>query len=50
MSKFGVFFGPNTGKYWPEKTPYQDTFHAVDDFAKEIWNHFIYKRLGKGVL
>ena len=20
---------PNTGKYWPEKTPYLDTFHGV---------------------
>ena len=23
-------FSPNTGKYGPEKTPYLDTFHAVD--------------------
>ena len=22
-------FSPNTGKYGPEKTPYLDTFHAV---------------------
>ena len=22
-------FGPNAGKYGPEKTPYLDTFHAV---------------------
>ena len=22
-------FGPNTGKYGPEKTPYLDTFHAA---------------------
>ena len=22
-------FGPNTGKYGPEITPYLDTFHAV---------------------
>ena len=29
MSKYGVFSGPNTGKYGPEKTPYLDTFHAV---------------------
>ena len=27
--KNGVFSGPNTGKYGPEKTPYLDTFHAV---------------------
>ena len=24
-------FGPNTGKYGPQKTPYLDTFHAVID-------------------
>ena len=37
VSKCGVFFGPyfpvfglNTGKYGPEKTPYLDTFHAVE--------------------
>ena len=37
MSKYGVFsgpyfpvFSPNTGKYGPEKTPYLDTFHAVN--------------------
>ena len=36
VSKYGVFsgpyipvFGPNTGKYGPEKTPYVDNFHAV---------------------
>ena len=36
MSKYGVIstlyfpvFSPNTGKYGPEKTPYLDTFHAV---------------------
>ena len=28
-SKYGVFSGPNTGKYGPEKPPYLDTFHAV---------------------
>ena len=29
VSKYGVFSGPNTGKYRPEKTPYLDTFHAM---------------------
>ena len=29
LSKYGVFSGPNAGKYGPEKTPYLDTFHAV---------------------
>ena len=24
-------FSPNTGKYWPEKAPYFDTFHPVQD-------------------
>ena len=29
VSKYGVFSGPNAGKYGPEKTPYLGTFHAV---------------------
>ena len=29
MIKYGVFSGPNPGKYGPEKTPCLDTFHAV---------------------
>ena len=29
VSKYGVFSGPNTGKYGPEKAPYLDTLHAV---------------------
>ena len=29
------FFGLNKGKYGPEKTPYLDTFHAVQ-FSKAI--------------
>ena len=29
VSKYGVFPGPNAGKYGPEKTPYLGTFHAV---------------------
>ena len=39
VAKYGVFsgpyfpvFSPNAGKYGPEKTPYLDTFHAVDQF------------------
>ena len=27
--KYGVFSGPNTGKYGPQKFPYLDTFHSV---------------------
>ena len=37
MSKYGVFSGPNTGKYGPEKTPYLDTFHAVYGFCKHVF-------------
>ena len=29
VSKYGVFSGPNTGKYSPEETRYLDTFHTV---------------------
>ena len=29
VSKYGVFSGPNTGKYGPEKTPCLETFPAV---------------------
>ena len=36
VSKYGVFSGPNTGKYGPKKTPYLDTFHAV--FNTLIWD------------
>ena len=37
VSKYGVFFSPNAGKYWLEKTPYLDTFHAV--LAIEIYKY-----------
>ena len=37
MPKYGIFpglyfpvFSPNTGKYGPEKTPYLNTFQAVE--------------------
>ena len=29
VSKYGVFYGPNTGKYGPEITSYLDTFYTV---------------------
>ena len=29
VSKYGVFFGTNTGKYGTEKNPYLDTYHTV---------------------
>ena len=35
LSKYGVFSGPNAGKYRPEKTPYLDTFHEVVEFICE---------------
>ena len=28
--KYGVFPGPNTEKFGPEKTPYLDNFHTVE--------------------
>ena len=31
---------PNAGKYWPKKTPYLDTFHAV---FLDVWSSHIYK-------
>ena len=34
VSKYGVFSGPNAGKYGPEKTPYLGTFHAVKFFSE----------------
>ena len=30
LSEYGVFSGPNVGKYRPEKTRYLDNFHAVN--------------------
>ena len=33
LSKYGVIFGPNTGKYGPEITPYLDTLHPVKDMG-----------------
>ena len=37
VSKYGIFSGPyfpvfelNTGKYGPDKTPYLDTFYALE--------------------
>ena len=42
VSKYGVIFGlyfphsdcPNARKYWPEITPYLDTFHAVNTLSR----------------
>ena len=36
-TEYGVFPGPNAGKYRPEKTPYLDTFHTVS----VMWHDFI---------
>ena len=30
VSRYGVFSGPNAGKYGPGKTPYLNTFHAME--------------------
>ena len=35
VSKCGVFSGPNTGKFGPEKALYLDTFHGVVHFTCE---------------
>ena len=37
VSIYVVFFGLNTGKYGPEKTPYLDTFHAVEAVFIELF-------------
>ena len=29
-------FSPNVGKYGPEKTPYLDTFHAVNEWTNTV--------------
>ena len=43
MSKYGDFsgsyflvFSPNTGKYGPEKSPYFDTFYAVQYVGENL--------------
>ena len=36
MGKYLSSFSPNTGKYGPEKTPYLDTYHAVNITRKII--------------
>ena len=33
VSKYGVFSGPNSGRYGQEKAPCLDTFHAVLTFV-----------------
>ena len=37
MSKYGVIFDPNKGKYGPEVTPYLDTFNVVSLKGEVIW-------------
>ena len=38
MSKYGVFSGPNAGKYGPDKTPYLESFRAVQIFVEtSLW-------------
>ena len=38
VSKYGVFSGPNRGKYGPEKNAYLDTFHTVLEFKNRNLN------------
>ena len=35
--RYFLVFGLSTGKYGPEKTPYLDTFHAVEIFQKALF-------------
>ena len=37
MSKYGVFYGPNTGKYEPENTPYLDTFFQSGTYTISLY-------------
>ena len=51
VSEYGIFSGPNTGKYGPEKTSYLDTFHEVIyflikfDMKKPKQSYFIFLQL-----
>ena len=38
MSKYGVFSGPYFPVFGPEKTPYMDTFHAVERALRRFFN------------
>ena len=49
MSKYGVFSGPNTGKYGPEKTPYLDNVHAVHDEKNVVVNYRYIKEHTKDI-
>ena len=44
-TKYFSVFSPNAGKYGPEKTPYLNTFHAVNIIAKENLNSILPCRL-----
>ena len=45
-SKYRVFFwsvfSPNTGKYGPEKTPYLDTFQAVQKTSNYLAEYYLF--------
>ena len=42
-TKYLSVFSPNAGKYGPEKTPYLDTFHAVD--SNHIFRKYFYGKI-----
>ena len=49
VSKYGAFSGPyfpvfglNTEKYGPEKTPYLDTFHAVNNDGGRVLSKYYF--------
>ena len=48
VSKYGLFsgsyfpsFGLDTGKYGPEKTPYLDTFHTVEEWHGKTYSFLL---------
>ena len=49
VSKYGVFSGPNTGRYGPGKTPYLDTVHAVHDEKNVVVNYRYIKEHTKDI-
>ena len=42
-NEYRVFSGPNTGKYGPEKTPYFDIFHTVQDILNRKFHFCAFK-------
>ena len=45
VSKYGVFSGPNAGKYGPKKTPYMENFHAASSRNNGTFDSKVKKKL-----